>query len=555
MADSCCNGDYEAAVLQQAFHAWRGFFWKKLRKAVLLRKNLEGFEVGSEGAGAAHGAHSALDLRVYRELLHRFEVVLREDGPMVPCHAALLQYIAGVLCFSCRTEWFRYVDVNNGTVRLRIRAYECDAVWSECAPFSRDLGDLVRALEQGQPWTGLVEAKARKDSSVGDDGMPSPRMADIADLQGFFASRERICSWLATTVGKAPLRDEGWIGGDLALPRAAAAKLSLDVITEGRASAFEASLPPLNAASHALALGSTPPPSGILAFGHRIANLGAKKKRHFADLRTALATVAVGVIWSAGVLLSILLCCCFSRWLLRLTWPQEQRWPFMPLDGFLPCGDEFAEEEGSEAGSEGSAGVPLRSFADPEIADVISDEEDGGDKPYVRERMKIFGVDDQARAAMWDLDDDGPDRFGGFEVELGPPPQLLPEGLVMQQQELRNPPPSAMSRSQQQRPPVHPPKQRQFAVQAQGVPDLPYDAFEADSSQAIREPRDFGPPWIGANPWASGDTGFKESHQGHSIRGPSDWRHGAESSGLPSLPWPELVARVSQNDVSQHFSE
>lgn len=50
------------------------------------------------------------------------------------CFAALMTYIAGMVCFSCKPDWARSVQWKMGEViRVRIADTACTELWACCA--------------------------------------------------------------------------------------------------------------------------------------------------------------------------------------------------------------------------------------------------------------------------------------------------------------------------------------------------------------------------------------------------------------------------------------
>jgi len=154
---SCCQESFEE---QQAKHF---SFWKQIlvMKIWRIRKSMEG--VQRIRTQDVYSAASESDKQQLRRALETYGKVLELEGH-ANCFAALMTYVAGMICFSCEPTWKKRVLLGaHGVIRVNIAETTCTALWESCADFSvlatqlrQAVFDSRLAIMQSTPFENLA---------------------------------------------------------------------------------------------------------------------------------------------------------------------------------------------------------------------------------------------------------------------------------------------------------------------------------------------------------------------------------------------------------------
>lgn len=145
---TCCNAAVENSILEPEFETWRRWF---AATGDTIRA-VEGKLVELQSVRPADLVNAEhVDLSRLHLLVRRL-AELRAELP--DCLAAVLQYVAGMLCFACRPDFARFatppIDAANAalaSMRPRVREYETRAVWSRCRAFGVKGRAALQAME------------------------------------------------------------------------------------------------------------------------------------------------------------------------------------------------------------------------------------------------------------------------------------------------------------------------------------------------------------------------------------------------------------------------
>lgn len=252
---SCCHQMFEPEQ-QKYFDFWNRRFMEKLLRVSAHREALLAVARGLNGT-------SQIDREQLEVVLARYADVLSPNH-QARCFSSLLTYVAGVICFGCKPEWFRYTLLEGDALSLprvaRVNVAEsvCRELWDACRAFGRSAVALEAAI---------------RDSAVA-------RAAPLA-LEGLdmFMDLQQLCEWMQTEVALhpfQPLRREdedlpnaaealalAARGGNASSSRRLEAAEAWDVLREGRRSGFDRAWHSPCAASRAAAPGL--PALGLLA--------------------------------------------------------------------------------------------------------------------------------------------------------------------------------------------------------------------------------------------------------------------------------------------------
>merc|ERR1711879_510040 len=102
------------------------------------------------------------------------------------CLSGLLAYTAGVLCFACRPDWYKYVTLEAGAVsRLHVGPSACAELWNLCEVFGQVASDLKQSIVDSE----LAQRAKRK-----------------AENMDMFFSEHSLCHWIHNEVALQPFR-------------------------------------------------------------------------------------------------------------------------------------------------------------------------------------------------------------------------------------------------------------------------------------------------------------------------------------------------------------
>lgn len=236
---SCCHQTFESEQLKY-FGFWESRFQAKLLRAAAHRDSI------IVNAGEPAGRD-----RVVRE---QYEVVLdRYQDVLAPRHQArcfnsLLAYVAGMVCFSCKPEWFHYTvltydkpSYQGNIVRVRMARSVCLELWDSCRDFGRAASKLKVALRDSAIARGAPLAAENLDMFMGQQQLcdwmhdevamhpfrlEAKEDRDIPTVNTGFSQRAPVPIGRPVTAGGAPLRRLGL-------------KRQLNVLAEGRDSMFD----------------------------------------------------------------------------------------------------------------------------------------------------------------------------------------------------------------------------------------------------------------------------------------------------------------------------
>merc|ERR1719261_1212861 len=101
------------------------------------------------------------DLEQYNRVLDAFDTVL-DPTNHADCFSALITYVAGMLCFSCESEWYNYIQMIRGkVVRVLIANDVCVEFWARC----KDFGEKTINLKQSFLDSDLAVLQQKKSEN------------------------------------------------------------------------------------------------------------------------------------------------------------------------------------------------------------------------------------------------------------------------------------------------------------------------------------------------------------------------------------------------------
>lgn len=259
---SCCDQTFESEQTKY-YTFWKQILSAKLARADVHRRSVAALDVGAVDSDSSSATSASRREQAQREqwqlALERYAAAL-DPAQHSECFSSLLTYVAGMICFSCKPNWFHYTLMSGDTivgehvVRVRIRAAACVEIWAACGSFAAQVSLLRAAL---------------RDSVVARRAVRSEE-----DLS-MFTEQQLLCDWMHDQVGLHPFRLPTKEEGDTALHYAKAAgatstsssagsavsgrrlemRMELDVMHDGRASGFNrnwvGALPPITSSCRA----------------------------------------------------------------------------------------------------------------------------------------------------------------------------------------------------------------------------------------------------------------------------------------------------------------
>lgn len=175
---SCCNELFEQQQQKHYSFFRETIFAAKLSRVAIHRQAVKDVRNTAEYAVASH-----TEVEQLKSAIERFAPVLNPDVH-ADCLSAAVTYVAGMICFGCKPDWFEYVNQRNGQViRVRIAPSVCVEMWSRCEPF----GEAARALEQA-----LLDSVLAKQAKK------------PAESLSMFFDQQSLCSWIHDRVALHP---------------------------------------------------------------------------------------------------------------------------------------------------------------------------------------------------------------------------------------------------------------------------------------------------------------------------------------------------------------
>lgn len=128
---ACCPTAFEE-VQQRSFRRWVTHWKRKIQYVKDFQMDMEGTKVSTAYVKSNHAERGLFD-----KALQSFNAVLRSYGT---CFDTILEYMAGMLCFTCDPQWrFKvHMDPEESRVEhLRIHDSSNDALWQSCSALGR----------------------------------------------------------------------------------------------------------------------------------------------------------------------------------------------------------------------------------------------------------------------------------------------------------------------------------------------------------------------------------------------------------------------------------
>lgn len=211
---SCCHQTFESEQ-QKYFDFWRNMLAAKLGRIAVHRKSV--MSVLPPGTEEDLSSQDKQQLQV---ALSGFDAVL-SSSTHTDCFSSMVTYIAGMICFSCKPEWFNYALMDGDSlIRLRIKSSVCVELWNTC----QKLGNAARILKQ-----------AVEDSAIAKKAKMPEENLDM------FMSLNALCDWMHDTVALHPFQvppKETTATTAVITRRLADFQTDFDVMREGRNSGF-----------------------------------------------------------------------------------------------------------------------------------------------------------------------------------------------------------------------------------------------------------------------------------------------------------------------------
>ncbi|CAE7780753.1 DESI1 [Symbiodinium necroappetens] len=136
---ACCTVSFEDEQ-KQAFQRWETHWKNKASHLELLRSQMEDFGVTQEYRDA-----SSTQRVLFDAALDSMRYVVATYGI---CFDTLLEYAAGMLCFSCQPHWHHQLLLDDSRVLLlRIEESSNNELWDHCSPLSSAAKELDHRIQ------------------------------------------------------------------------------------------------------------------------------------------------------------------------------------------------------------------------------------------------------------------------------------------------------------------------------------------------------------------------------------------------------------------------
>ena len=138
---ACCTASFEDEQ-QQAFQLWESHWKRKEAHLESFRSQMEDFRTTQEYRDA-----SSMQRALFDAARQSVRVVVATYGV---CFDTLLEYVAGMLCFSCQPHWHHQVLLSEDHARvllLRIAENSNNELWDHCSSLSSAAQELDHRIE------------------------------------------------------------------------------------------------------------------------------------------------------------------------------------------------------------------------------------------------------------------------------------------------------------------------------------------------------------------------------------------------------------------------
>eukprot|EP00931_Biecheleriopsis_adriatica_P107277 TRINITY_DN81624_c0_g1_i1.p1 TRINITY_DN81624_c0_g1~~TRINITY_DN81624_c0_g1_i1.p1 ORF type:complete len:363 (+),score=66.08 TRINITY_DN81624_c0_g1_i1:70-1089(+) len=181
---SCCRQTFESEQLK-FFNFWEQAFQDKLLRLEANRQAV----IAAAGYLDPQQESFKTDYQQFQAVLQRYHDLL-QGKEKSKCLSMLLTYVAGVICFSCKPNWFHYTVLEGDSdamvdqvIRVRMTTSVCLDVWAMCKHFSQQAVALDLAL---------------RDSSVARNASVATEDLDL------FKGKQTLCDWMHDQVALHP---------------------------------------------------------------------------------------------------------------------------------------------------------------------------------------------------------------------------------------------------------------------------------------------------------------------------------------------------------------
>ena len=177
---SCCHQTFESELVKY-FESWRRILSAKLARVAHYQTSVH--DVRNTDS---YAASSKSDLEQFYAAERAFVPVLQQSVHN-DCFSAILTYVAGMMCFSCKPNWFEYVVVDDAApphiVKVRIDPSVCVQLWDRCMVF----GKASKELE-----LRVLDSALAKQAKVGIESLY------------MFRDQQSLCDWAHVRIALHP---------------------------------------------------------------------------------------------------------------------------------------------------------------------------------------------------------------------------------------------------------------------------------------------------------------------------------------------------------------
>jgi hypothetical protein len=198
---SCCQETFET---EQSLHF---NYWKEVLSSKIER--IRGNRAGTLAMQkqAVYNAASEQDRELHKRALEMYDVIL-SPSKHARCFAAMLTYVAGVICFSCEARWENKILFHKGVlINVRLTESTCSEVATQCEDFS--------------------QLTAQWQQAVLDSVLATAQSTPLENL-GMFVDQQSLCDWLHDAIALHPFTTPNEPEREAAPPREAIGARRLD---------------------------------------------------------------------------------------------------------------------------------------------------------------------------------------------------------------------------------------------------------------------------------------------------------------------------------------